>query len=752
MSINKHAPYGGTKTTNTSEKDNKFLTAVIQQVALAVNISNDTVSVIRRENDVLCDLLPIDRMRPDTNGPRVIMGDCVSAVDRIVAQVSKAFYEERSVEATALNKEDKEASDQCTKMTRHAIFSLNNGKMLSRLAAKSAAKYPFGGGARIIRQEKEIFSDYTMYLQEVQTMEEAEEQARVIATQNTKEDYVVWKLLKVKQEKYEVPATFEDQPVVDQRGKVMMTEQYRYKAMFEICKYVVCHDILLIPPEELLLNKGCTSLDDAMFVAQRRLMSRSDIVAMWPDANKELGDLGNLVYSQSYNTGFNNEKQYRRRVHNTLNITQRPALIEESMQESVVIEGFVKYDYNEDKQAEWRHFAIVDNILLENAIWEGPVPFVLASLNQDPHRPDSLTVVERARDSQLAKTAILRADIKAHQARSSMQIVARMNGFPLTGQRKLIDGTPGIIPFGNNEQGAQVPGMSGPLNDNVLVLPKPDPSQASVAMLGYIDQQKGNQVGINSLNDVAGAHSSRVNPATNAAIQQRNSDIAIEDAIMCFGETFMRPLFQKMWWFIVQDATHPCINERFIKVTGKSCLDVEKGQVGEFFERDEFKINVGLGVDSPDYQNYKAQTMLGLLANFNQAMAGQTLPNLMPKVFWAYQEAVKSLGYDPDNMLMNQEEFDQYHQQLIQQHQQAAQNPPKPDPIQMATVQLLQAQAQSEQAKAQDIIGKMRAEIDKLRAEAQFRTAEAQKSALEAQTVIPLAVKQASETQLRVSA
>ena len=727
--------------------DNAFLAAIKQQVALSVNVTNDTVSIVRRESDVFYDGIPIDRMRPDTNGPRVIMNDCQAAVDRVVAQVSKAFFEERSVEAIALNKEDKEAAEQCTKMTRHAIFSLNEGKLLTRMACKSAAKYPFGGGARVIRKEEENYSEYIMYLQGVQTMDDAQKQAQLIASKNSQEDYIVWRLLKIKEEKFEKDQLFEGAPVMDEKGKPLKEEKYRYKAIFEICKYIIKHDILLIPPEELLLNKNCTGMDDATFVAQRRLMPRTDIVEMWPDLEKELADIAVATYATSYNTGFNNEKQYRRRVHNTLNITSRPALIEPSMQESLVIEGYMRYDYDGDGYAEWRHFAMVDNALLDNQRWEGPIPFVLANINRDPHRPDEVTILERAKDSQLAKTAILRSDVKAHQARNATQIIAKMNSFPLTAQQKLFQGTPGVIPWGTNEQGVPSPTM-GTVNDSILVLQKPDPSQASVPMLGYIDQQKGSQVGVNNLNDVAGAHTSRINPATNAQIQQRSQDIAIEDYIMVFGETFMRPLFKIMWWHIVQDATHPCVAQRFIKLTGKPCQDVDKGQVGEFFQRDEFKINVGLGVDSPEYQNYKAMTMLALIGAFNQAMSGQTLPNLMPKMFWAYQEAVKSLGYDPDNMLMNQEEFDQYHQQLIKQHQEAAQQKPPQDPTIMATVQLLLAQAKQAQADAQKTL----AEIAKVQADAKKSESEAMKNIEEARTIIPLAAKTMTQPEVKVSA
>jgi hypothetical protein len=119
-------------------------------------------------------------------------------------------------------------------------------------------------------------------------------------------------------------------------------------------------------------------------------------------------------------------------------------------------------------------------------------------------------------------------------------------------------------------------------------------------------------------------------------------------------------------------------------------------------------------------------TMLSLLNAFNQTMS-QMMPNLLPKAFYAYQEAVKSLGYDPDLMLLTKEEFDQFHQQLLMQKQREAQQQPPQDPTIMATVNLLNAQAEEQKASAQNKL----AQILKIKADAQKSMSDATHTAVE---------------------
>lgn len=715
---------GSNKLTHNDDRDSTFLNQIKQWIGVAINVYADTVSIVRRENDTFYDGMPVDRLRPNTNGPRVVMNDVQPAVDRVVSQVATAYYSDDSVEACAIGEDDVEASEQATKMVKNILFNQNDGKLILRDSIKSAAKYPFGGALRVYREckektyiiNKEIPTTTEDGIVIISTIEGAEEAAKVIAQENNKPEDTEWRLLKVRKETYE---SGED------------TQTDKYTAEFEICKYTVTFPILVIPPEEFLMDKEATNVNTAKFVCQRRFMPRSDIIEMWPDAREFPEDLGSVA--TSYNTNFSNEKQYRRRVHNTLNVTSRPATFDSSMKVSMVIEGYIKYDYDRDGVAEWRHFAMVDNTILENSFWDGPLPIVLPNLNRDPHRPDEITIAERAKDSTLAKTAMIRADIKLQQDRSSLQIIAKSGAFPLTGQRKLMEGTPGIIPYGQNEQGQPL-SISGPLSDSVYAIPKPDPSQATGAIFQMLDAQRASQVGINSLNDNVARRTNNGNPATTAMLQQREQDIQIEDYIMCYGETAVKPLFRIIYWYLMKDADHPSVKNRFISVTGKPSIDAERMIVGEWYEREEFKINVGLGIDSPDYKQQKASMLLQVFAQFNQAMSGQTLPNLLPKMYQGFRDQVEALGYDADQMLMSRDEFGQFFQQLLQQQQQAQQQPP--DPMQQALQQLQLESLQAEVAEKRAKATKAEAEAEKARAETMIAVQAAQFGAQDPAKVI----------------
>jgi len=714
---------------NKDFRDSTFLNQIKQWIGVAINVYADTVSVVRRENDTFYDGVPADRLRPNTNGPKVILNDVQPAVDRVVSQVAAAFYDERSVEAFAINDDDTIAAEQATKMVRNQLFNANEGKIILRDSIKSAAKYPFGGVLRIYRDaRKKVFEhrmDIPAYDEQgnplITSIESAEQAARVIARENTQEDLVEWKLIKVKEEIFA-----EESGIESPDGTKIMDTRNQYTAIYEVTKHSIHYPILVVPPEEFLMDKEATNVHTAKFVCQRRFMPRTDIIEMWPDAREFPEDLGSVA--TSYNTNFSNEKQYRRRVHNTLNITSRPATFDSTMKVCMVIEGYIRYDYDGDGIAEWRHFAIVDNTILENTYWDGPIPIILPNLNRDPHRPDEITIAERAKDSTLIKTAMIRGDVKAQQDRTNLQIIAKSGAFPLTGQRKLMEGAPGIIPYGQNEQG-QALAISGPLADAIHVIQKPEPSQATQSLLAMVDSQKSNQVGVNSLNDVAAYHTQTTNPATTAAIQQRSQDIQVEDYIMCYGETAVKPLFRILYWYVMQDADHPYIQQKFLQITGRPSLDAERMRVGEWWERDEFVVNVGLGVDSPDYKNFRATQLLQVFAAFNQAMSGQTLPNLLPKMYEGFRDQVSSLGYDPDQMLMDRDEFDQYYQTLLQQSQQ----PPQPDPVAEQTAQLQLAMLEAQVAQLQAMADESRAKAQKAQADAEKSIAESAKTKVEAE-------------------
>ena len=712
----------GNAVTHLDDRDSTFLSQIKQWIGVSINVYADTVSIVRRESDTFYDGVPADRLRPNSNGPRVIMNDVQPAVDRVVSQVASAFYRDRCVEAEAVGEDDVEAAEQATKIVRNVLFNQNEGKIILRDSIKSAAKYPFGGALRVYREERCRTYFHSMVLPSVYDMAEAEAAARVVAAENTQPRLREWRLLKIREETYTEPIT----------GTDVENTRREFTADYEIHQYEVTYPILVVPPEEFLMDKEATSIATAKFVCQRRFMPRTDILEMWPDAREFPEDLGSVA--TSYNTNFSNEKQYRRRVHNTLNITSRPATFDSTMKVCMVIEGFIRYDYDCDGIAEWRHFAIVDNTVLENTYWDGPIPIVLPNLNRDPHRPDEITIAERAKDSTLAKTAMIRGDLKAQQDRTNLQIIAKSGAFPLTGQRKLMEGTPGIIPYGQNEQGQPV-SISGPLSDSVFPIPKPEPSQSTQGIWQMLDVQRANQVGVNNLNDVVNRQTSGPNPATNAMIQERSQDIQVEDYIMNYGETAVKPLFRILYWFLMQDADHPSVQERFQRVTGQASIDHARFQTGEWRLREDFVVNVGLGVDSPEYRQARSTMLIQVVTAFNQALSGTILPNLLPKVFEGYRDQVESLGYDPDTHLMTRDEFDRYYQNLLQgaQAQQAAQAQDQmAQMLQQLQIANLQAEVRERNAKA----AKAEAEANKAVVEAQVAAQAAQQGVEKASVVV----------------
>jgi len=240
-------------------------------------------------------------------------------------------------------------------------------------------------------------------------------------------------------------------------------------------------------------------------------------------------------------------------------------------------------------------------------------------------------------------------------------------------------------------------------------------------------------VGVNSMNDGVQRGTQSTNAATTALLQQREQDIQVEDYICCYGETAVKPLFRIINWFLQQDADHPSVQNRFIQVTGKPSIDHSRFQIGEWRVRDDFVVNVGLGVDAPDYKQQKAAQLIQIMQMFNQAMSGTMLPNLLKNMYEGFRDQVDALGYDPDTHLMSRDEFEQFFQQLLQQHQQQQQQAQN-DPMKQLQMRGIQAEVAEKEAKAKQA-----------EAAAQKSLAEAKKA--EVETMIAMAQLQSGQLQ-----
>ena len=156
-----------------------------------------------------------------------------------------------------------------------------------------------------------------------------------------------------------------------------------------------------IPPEEFLIDKDAVKLEDALYVAHRVEMSRTQLVEMGYDKD----DVYNLPTSDA--TIINMEKLARFR-----NIEDYPydTSNDPSTQKIQIYENYIRYDYDGDGIAELRKVVSVGSsgyYILENMPCD-QIPFVSVTPIPMPHRFYGRSVAELVEDIQLMKSTVMR--------------------------------------------------------------------------------------------------------------------------------------------------------------------------------------------------------------------------------------------------------------------------------------------------------------------------------------------------------
>ena len=194
------------------------------------------------------------------------------------------------------------------------------------------------------------------------------------------------------------------QPMMDEMGMPMMMEippivNIYYNVKCKRTKDYSQVKIENVAPEEFLIDKSATTIKDADFVAQRSLVTRSDLIAMGydPEIVDELstGDLLDFTPERVARYGAGEEP------FNTNNSD------DESMERIEYYECYVKTDLDEDGVAELHRVCYADNQVLMHEECDY-VPFHSVCPIPIPHKFFGQSLADRAMDLQLIKSTVTR--------------------------------------------------------------------------------------------------------------------------------------------------------------------------------------------------------------------------------------------------------------------------------------------------------------------------------------------------------
>ena len=358
------------------------------------------------------------------------------------------------------------------------------------------------------------------------------------------------------------------------------TEEYGEEGVDEmgmpVSDYSVSHDVVIkrmsyggmikvdnIPPEEFLVSKRAASIEDADFVAHRTTMKVGDLIQMGYDRE--------LVEKYAGYTELDTSSEVQNRFED-VESSDATDSSDMSMRDVLVVESYIKSDYDGDGVAELRRvvtlgsgFEIVENEAFDH------VPFACLSPILMPHRLVGRSIAELIMDLQLIKSTVLRQLLDNIYLTNNARVAA-------------VEGQVNLDDLLNSRAGGIVRMRQA---NAVQVLQPPMVGQNAFSLLQYLDEIKEQRTGLSKASMGLDADALQSTTATAVAAQMSAAQGKIEMIARVFAETGVKQLFR----LVLTLCLHHGKKEQMIRLNNKFVPIDPSNWKHEY----DLSVNVGLG-------------------------------------------------------------------------------------------------------------------------------------------------------------
>lgn len=439
-----------------------------------------------------------------------------------------------------------------------------------------------------------------------------------------------------------------------------------------------------VPVEEVLVvtRHNSINLDDASFVAHKRKVTTSELVAMGYDREQVEG------LSETDDLEFTDERWKR---HDTRRSAQFESYQEagESMKEVLVYECYIMVDYDDDGIAERRKIVVggtVQEILRKDGEPENEEvdsqPFSALAPIILPHRHVGISVAETVDDLQRIQTVLLRQLLD--------NVYLNNNATTEIPEEAIGDNT--IDDFLNPRPGRAIrtakPGM-------MREITPPTMAPEILAVIEHVETKRESRSGVSRL-------SQGLNPDVMNQAAERTVDRVMTAAMKkveliarVYAETGVKHLFMRIHKLLSQHARRPLA----IKLHNKW----EEIDPRQWKHRTDMTVKVGLGTGNRDRMLVHLNNILERQV---QAMAQPQMGLVTPEnIHHTLEEMVQNAGFrNPEQFFTDPKENPATGQQQPNEQAQAAQA-------------LAQIEMTKVQQRAQEAQGKQQLEMVKLQME-----------------------------------
>ena len=440
------------------------------------------------------------------------------------------------------------------------------------------------------------------------------------------------------------------QPIVMQSSDVIVAKRTQHGAV----------KVENVPPEEFLISKRARNIADSPFVAHRKLVPRSDLIAMGfdPEIVENLPSYNDLSFTNERLARYSRGEQ-----------PDEEASLDKSMQEIEIYEAYLRTDYDGDGIAELRQVFYAGSDILSNVETDYN-PFHSLCPIPIPHKFFGESLADRSMDIQLIKSTVVRQMLDNLYLSNNARVGA------VEGQVNL-DDLLSVTPGG-------IVRMKRP--DAVVPMAVPSVIAQAFPMLQYLDDAQSKRTGISDMQQ--GLNPDVLQNVTAAAVAASTAAAGgkLELIARIFAETGVKSLFQGILQLLCKYQDKPTL----MRMRGKY-IPVDPREWSNQYDID---ISVGLGTGSKAEQ----MTMLQMVLAKQEAILQQFGPANPLVSVGQYRGTlgrfIEAAGFT-DSAEFFKEVTPEIEAQLAQPKQQ------QPDPTTQALIQQSQAQIQIAQQKAQ---------------------------------------------------
>ena len=604
----------------------------------------------------------------------IVTGEVAEVVDGALPQLMKVFTSSKdAVVFEAVNAGDEPIAEQATVYVNHIFYKDNNGFEIMHDWFKDALLQKVGVVKAYWNDETDTTTEKYYGLNDDELMMIMQDEEVEIVEQNTT----------VLQE-----AVFDEMTGLEV-SPALSSHEVKVKRTRSKGKVVVEN----VPPEEFLISKRARTIEDSPFVAHRKMVTRSELIAMGYDEKTVMG------LSTGDALEFSPERIARyTRGENPTDMDSN----DESMQLVEYYECYLKTDYDNDGIAELRRVCYTNNEILHNEECDY-IPFHSVCPIPIPHKFYGHSLADRAMDLQLIKSTITR------QMLDNLYLTNNYRVGAVEGQVNLDDlltSTAG--------------GVIRMKNPNAIV-PMTVQSNAaqSFPMLEYLDSIQAKRTGISDAQQGLDPNLLQNVTATAVSAMTTAAQGKLELVARIFADTGVSSLFKGILALVCKYQQ----KERIIKVNSKYVPFDPREWRNEF----NLSVNVGLGTGGKQEQ---LATMQMILQKQEQVIQQYGLANPLVNLKQYRDTLAKFInmaGFKDDTQFL-MSITDEQAQALAQQ---AAQAPKEEDSNTKAAAILAEVEREKAQLKMQEQMAKLNLEREQMQLKAQKEALELQQQRIE---------------------